>query len=187
MYNKDNRILEPLDSMTEKLEKVIRYLAYFDLTVEKLRELAPFKKEHTRKVRNVIRGGLTSPTRRNLIKLNRLIYEVDGLMNFYVQYGGRVTPRSLYQKLVSSWKDSSEEGRKRRVCLAEIDKYLGFNREGLVMKALGENPSDKISRAQFEKLRDIIAGLISIINTTKNDVKHLKDQYHHLGIDKSVF
>lgn len=187
MTNDDSKILKPLDSMIEKLEQIIEYLAYFDLKVEDLRELAPFQKKDARKVRKIIRGTVFSPTRRNLIKLNRLITEVNGLMDFYIQYPGKVNPGSLYQKLKSSWEEKSESGKKRRVCLAEIYHYLAFNQEGLVMKALGGSSSRQVSKEQLAELRKIISGLIAIINKTEGDVKYLKSQYKSLGIHKSVF
>ncbi|MEK6937408.1 MAG: hypothetical protein AABX04_00040 [Nanoarchaeota archaeon] len=188
MVNDDPKILKPLDSMIEKLEKVIKYLAYFDLTVEKLRELAPFKKEDARKVRNIIRGGIFNSTRRHLIRMNNLITEVSGLIDFYAEYSdNHFNLRSLYGQLRTSWTEKSETGRQRRVCLATIDRYLGFNQEGLVMKALGGDSSDQVSKNQLAELRKMIAGLIGIINQTKGDVEHLKSQYKHLGIHKSVF
>jgi len=187
MVNDDPKILKPLKSLTEKLESIVKYLAYFDLVVEKLRELAPFKKEDARKIRGIIRGGLFNPTRRNLIKLGRLINEVGGEMEFYPQFGGKVTPGSLYAQLKTYWSDKSERGKQRRVCLATIESYLGFNQEGLVMASLRGNPADQISKEQLAGLRKNIAGLIGVINATKNDVEHLRSQYKHLGIHKSVF
>jgi len=185
MTNKDPNILNPLNSLIEKLEAITEHLIFMDLVAENVRQELPLTAKNSKKVRRIIRGGFTSPTNRNLRKLNALVHEVEGLIDFYGQYGGRITPHSLYHQLIESWK--KEKARTARVYLGEIDRYLSFNQEGKIIKAIAEEKYDFITKENLKDLRDKIAGFMALINALKNNVEHLKSKYVYLGIDKTVF
>lgn len=70
MVNDDPRILKPLDSMVEKLGEMHNLIISMFTVASQLYDELPLNEKKFRKVRSILRGGWTSPTRRNLIQLN---------------------------------------------------------------------------------------------------------------------
>ncbi|HLD73249.1 MAG TPA: hypothetical protein VJA23_06740 [Candidatus Nanoarchaeia archaeon] len=183
MVNNDAKILKPLDSLYNKLGEIEKYLMNMHIIAGELQEEAPFKENNSKKVRKIIRGGLLAPARRNILKLNNCFTEVTGLMDFYPQYGEKITSRSIYDQLRKDWKNN----RNIRVYLGEINLHLSDNHENPFIKAAKEGLYGDLKKENFEGLMVTIVALLSIVRKLKQDTVALRRSYVNYGIDRGAF
>ena len=183
-YN-DPIIMDPLNSMSNKLSELRNIFLSLNIIIDNLIAEVPFSAEKKRKVRRIIRGRFYARTQQKLRDMNKLDSEISGLFNFYESAGAKLSRRSMFQEAKNDWTVKEKEN--RRVYLSSIGVYLDYNIEGLIMKRLNEKKFEETTTEELKELKEKATGYLAIVESTKLSIKNVKEQYQATGIDRSIF
>jgi len=211
VYTSDPRILLPLGNLLTNLNAIKELIITFQGKMVDLGDEVNSKRDPA-KIRRIVKGPWYASNKGKLETLNKLVTEVNGLVDFYLQIGGKVNARSDYESARSAWKSNDKE---RSGCLSQLSNIFDIGESGFIISALsrgeiGEDtravdtkytifwPATLKEREEFyqkefsvtgplTKFNQRFAALRTKVEEAITNFEYVKSQYSSLGIDKSVF
>jgi hypothetical protein len=194
----DIEILRPLKELKNSSKELEVVLLNLNIIVTKLQELLPFSNEKSKKIKKILRGGLFSPTSKNLRKLENAYVKTTDSVNELNAKIRKPTPDSSFSKILFLWLGKRVTGSrslklgldnvnkvKVSVFTNSIIKYLSINSQGIIFKAINIGKLESVKEEQIKYLYAEITAYLVIMKKMNDFISDLEDKYKTFGLNKT--
>ncbi len=149
-------------ALYRNLQDLMAILLSLQKIINKIKKQIPFNEKNKKKALHTLKGGIFFSTRRNIQKMNKLLFEANNNIQVIERSLGKI-PHSRFTKFHDRWGSNFSE---LKTYNAAITVMLAHGNEGRIYDSLINSKFNAINAKDIENLQKEIISFYNVINNS---------------------